>query len=154
MIRSWVNPTLEHSNQNSQIYSSSYEKKSSKFEFVKESLPRNTFWATVLPYLDLSLLKPTEYAPFCCSPGSGYTRAQTSTVSPRGYGSNGSTPHSSNGSSYGSGTASINGYGTTAALPVPNHGNMGMLSGVSDCLSLPPVPPSHFTPSVIKSEGF
>jgi hypothetical protein len=49
---------------------------------------------------------------------SGYSRGQSSSVSPRGYTSNGSTPHS-NGSSYGS--SAMNGYhGPTGGL-----GNMG-----------------------------
>ncbi|CAH1784747.1 unnamed protein product [Owenia fusiformis] len=48
----------------------------------------------------------------------GYTRTQNNSVSPRGYGSNGSTPHS-NGSSYSA--SSMNGYGATTALT-----NMGM----------------------------
>lgn len=52
----------------------------------------------------------------------GYSRGQASSVSPRGYTSNGSTPHS-NGSSYGS--SAMNGYhGPTGGL-----GNMGM-SGI------------------------
>ncbi|XP_013397835.1 transcription factor COE3 isoform X3 [Lingula anatina] len=45
-----------------------------------------------------------------------YNRSSTSSVSPRGYGSNGSTPHSSNGSSY---SSTMNGYGSSV-------GNMGM----------------------------
>ncbi|CAG5125948.1 unnamed protein product, partial [Candidula unifasciata] len=49
----------------------------------------------------------------------GYTRSQSSSVSPRGYGSNGSTPHSVNG---GYGTSSMNGYhGGPGPL-----GNMGL----------------------------
>ncbi|VDI39176.1 early B-cell factor [Mytilus galloprovincialis] len=51
----------------------------------------------------------------------GYSRGQSSSVSPRGYTSNGSTPHS-NGSSYGS--TAMNGYHPTGGL-----GNMGM-SGI------------------------
>ena len=59
---------------------------------------------------------------FCISPA-GYPRGQSSSVSPRaGYGSNGSTPHSSNGSSYSN--TSLNGYhGSTGSL-----GNMGMIA--------------------------
>lgn len=48
----------------------------------------------------------------------GYTRGQGSSLSPRGYGSNGSTPHS-NGSGYGS--AAMNGY----HAPTGGLGNMG-----------------------------
>ncbi|KAK2163660.1 hypothetical protein LSH36_75g00023 [Paralvinella palmiformis] len=53
----------------------------------------------------------------------GYHRGQSS-LSPRGYGSNGSTPHSSNGSTYASNH--LNGYYTTG---VTSH--MGMLSSVN-----------------------
>jgi hypothetical protein len=48
----------------------------------------------------------------------GYTRGQGSSLSPRGYGSNGSTPHS-NGSGYSS--AAMNGY----HAPAGGLGNMG-----------------------------
>lgn len=48
----------------------------------------------------------------------GYTRGQGSSLSPRGYGSNGSTPHS-NGSGYSS--AAMNGY----HAPTGGLGNMG-----------------------------
>ncbi|XP_076437775.1 transcription factor collier-like [Babylonia areolata] len=51
----------------------------------------------------------------------GYTRSQSSSVSPRGYGSNGSTPHSVNGGAYGANPA-MNGYHTSAG-PL---GNMGL----------------------------
>ncbi|XP_071089800.1 transcription factor COE1-like isoform X2 [Haliotis cracherodii] len=51
----------------------------------------------------------------------GYNRSQSSSVSPRGYGSNGSTPHSTNSGSY-AGTPGMNGYhGSAGAL-----GNMGL----------------------------
>ncbi|XP_070212627.1 transcription factor collier-like [Littorina saxatilis] len=59
----------------------------------------------------------------------GYTRSQSSSVSPRGYGSNGSTPHSVNGG-YGS-NAAMNGYHTSAG-PL---GNMGMSSIVGSPFS-------------------
>ena len=47
----------------------------------------------------------------------GYNRGQSSSVSPRGYGSTGSTPHS-NGSAY---SSSMNGYHSSAG----SLGNMG-----------------------------
>ncbi|XP_021352897.1 transcription factor collier-like isoform X6 [Mizuhopecten yessoensis] len=56
----------------------------------------------------------------------GYTRGQASSVSPRGYGSNGSTPHS-NGSSYSS--TAMNGYHSGSL------GNMGMSSIVTSPFS-------------------
>ncbi|XP_033756541.1 transcription factor collier-like isoform X6 [Pecten maximus] len=56
----------------------------------------------------------------------GYTRGQASSVSPRGYGSNGSTPHS-NGSSYSS--TAMNGYHGGSL------GNMGMSSIVASPFS-------------------
>ncbi|UYV62416.1 EBF2 [Cordylochernes scorpioides] len=49
-------------------------------------------------------------------------RAPTSSVSPRGYGSNASTPHSSNGSSYGSTGGAMNGGGGYGGSP----SNMGV----------------------------
>ncbi|XP_069139786.1 transcription factor COE1-like isoform X1 [Argopecten irradians] len=60
----------------------------------------------------------------------GYTRGQASSVSPRGYGSNGSTPHS-NGSSYSS--TAMNGY---------HGGSLGNMVGPSHSPSLPPPVPS------------
>ncbi|XP_035825982.1 transcription factor collier [Aplysia californica] len=51
----------------------------------------------------------------------GYNRSQSSSVSPRGYGSNGSTPHSVNGGAYGA-APSMNGYHSG---PGP-LGNMGL----------------------------
>ena len=48
---------------------------------------------------------------------SGYNRGQSSSVSPRGYGSSGSTPHS-NGSAY---SSTMNGYHSSAG----GLGNMG-----------------------------
>ncbi|XP_064630595.1 transcription factor COE3-like isoform X2 [Lineus longissimus] len=44
----------------------------------------------------------------------GYNRSQNSSVSPRGYGSNGSTPHSTTASTYSG--ASVNGYGAAGGL--------------------------------------
>lgn len=58
----------------------------------------------------------------------GYTRGQGSSLSPRGYGSNGSTPHS-NGSGYSS--AAMNGY----HAPTGGLGNMGMSSLVTSPFS-------------------
>ncbi|KAL5016784.1 hypothetical protein ScPMuIL_006373 [Solemya velum] len=63
----------------------------------------------------------------------GYGRGQSSSVSPRGYGSNGSTPHSSNGSSYGA--PSMNGYHSSA-------GGLGNMVGPSVSPSLPPSVPN------------
>lgn len=58
--------------------------------------------------------------PFSLFLYSDYGRTQSNSVSPRGYGSNASTPHSANGSSYG--TAAMNsGYGSPA-----NLGNMAV----------------------------
>ncbi|KAH1005614.1 hypothetical protein HUJ04_006560 [Dendroctonus ponderosae] len=53
-----------------------------------------------------------------------YGRTQSSSVSPRGggYCSNASTPHSSNGGSYGGGGSQMNGYG--GATPTSTMGNM------------------------------
>ncbi|XP_066149667.1 transcription factor collier isoform X3 [Euwallacea fornicatus] len=53
-----------------------------------------------------------------------YARTQSSSVSPRGggYCSNASTPHSSNGGSYGGGSSQMNGYG--ASTPTSTMGNM------------------------------
>ncbi|XP_066246581.1 transcription factor collier isoform X4 [Euwallacea similis] len=53
-----------------------------------------------------------------------YARTQSSSVSPRGggYCSNASTPHSSNGGSYGGGGSQMNGYG--ASTPTSTMGNM------------------------------
>ncbi|PVD30923.1 hypothetical protein C0Q70_10198 [Pomacea canaliculata] len=69
----------------------------------------------------------------------GYSRSQSSSVSPRGYGSNGSTPHSVNGGAYGSNPA-MNGYHSGAG----HLGNM-----VPSCNSPPlphPAPPHGSTP--------
>lgn len=74
----------------------------------------------------------------------GYSRAHNSSLSPRGYGSNGSTPHSSNGSSY-SGT--MNGYGSTGPL-----GTMGMTSSTANDY-ITGTTSEHLLPSV-KSEAF
>ncbi|XP_023215763.1 transcription factor collier-like [Centruroides sculpturatus] len=66
-----------------------------------------------------------------------YGRAQSNSVSPRGYGSNASTPHSTNGSSYGSG-AMNGGYGSPANLgnmPVP--GSPGLFNGMGGIVSSP-----------------
>ena len=60
-------------------------------------------------------------------------------MSPRGYGSNGSTPHSSNGSSY-STTSNMNGYGSST-----NLANMGMSSLVA------PAPFSGMNPFALPS---
>ncbi|KAK7498445.1 hypothetical protein BaRGS_00010399 [Batillaria attramentaria] len=70
----------------------------------------------------------------------GYSRSQSSSVSPRGYGSNGSTPHSVNGG-YGANPA-MNGYHTSAG-PL---GNM-----VPTCHS-PPLP--HPAPPPGPAPGF
>lgn len=75
----------------------------------------------------------------------GYSRGQTNSVSPRGYGSNGSTPHSSNGSSY-STTSNMNGYGSST-----NLANMGMSSLVA------PAPFSGMNPFALptcNSQGY
>ncbi|KAK3095001.1 hypothetical protein FSP39_009004 [Pinctada imbricata] len=65
----------------------------------------------------------------------GYARGQASSVSPRGYGSNGSTPHS-NGSSYSS--TAMNGYHAPT-------GGLGNMVGPSQSPTLPPsVPNSGF----------
>lgn len=53
----------------------------------------------------------------------GYNRGQSSSVSPRGYGSTGSTPHS-NGSAY---SSTMNGYHSSAG----GLGNMGMCASNS-----------------------
>ncbi len=74
----------------------------------------------------------------------GYPRGQSASVSPRGYGSNGSTPHSSNGSSY-TGPPAINGYGSTSL------GSMGMTSTANDFL---PGSTSEQILPIIKSEAF
>ncbi|XP_074640617.1 transcription factor collier-like [Tubulanus polymorphus] len=58
----------------------------------------------------------------------GYTRGQNSSISPRSYGSNGSTPHSSTGSGYSS--SSVNGYGSAGSLS-----GVGMSSIVSSPFS-------------------
>nr|XP_042897423.1 transcription factor collier isoform X1 [Parasteatoda tepidariorum] len=66
-----------------------------------------------------------------------YGRTQSNSVSPRGYGSNASTPHSANGSSY-STTAMNGGYGSP-----PNLGNMavpsspGLFNGMGSIVSSP-----------------
>ncbi|GFS34922.1 transcription factor collier [Trichonephila inaurata madagascariensis] len=66
-----------------------------------------------------------------------YGRTQSNSVSPRGYGSNASTPHSANGSSYG--TAAMNGgYGSPANLgnmAVP--GSPGLFNGMGSIVSSP-----------------
>lgn len=69
---------------------------------------------------------------------------QSSSVSPRGYGSNGSTPHSSNGSSY---NGTMNGYTSSASL-----GNMGMPPSTNDYL--PGTAASEQIIPTIKSEIF
>ncbi|KAF8790327.1 transcription factor collier-like isoform X1 [Argiope bruennichi] len=66
-----------------------------------------------------------------------YGRTQSNSASPRGYGSNASTPHSANGSSYG--TAAMNGgYGSPANLgnmAVP--GSPGLFNGMGSIVSSP-----------------
>ncbi|XP_014783508.1 transcription factor COE1 isoform X3 [Octopus bimaculoides] len=83
----------------------------------------------------------------------GYGRGQSSSVSPRGYGSNGSTPHSSSSSSYS--TTGMNGYhGSAGGL-----GNMGLLPPPFSppphppLPPLPPPPPPSRPPSVISSSS-
>ncbi|KAK2176820.1 hypothetical protein NP493_637g01027 [Ridgeia piscesae] len=74
----------------------------------------------------------------------GYARAPVSSVSPRGYGSTGSTPHSSNGSTYGGPLAPY--CGTTGPL-----GAMAMSLHTPEYLAAPSS--EHLLPSV-KSEIF
>lgn len=85
----------------------------------------------------------------------GYSRGQTSSVSPRGYGSNGSTPHSSNGSSYGAAAAAgLNGYGamSSSAYMTPHvgsHMTSHMMSGTDYLAASNPseTTPFFFLPS-------
>ena len=65
-------------------------------------------------YFALDNLSLLTLSPFVSS---GYNRGQSSSVSPRGYGSSGSTPHS-NGSAY---SSTMNGYHSSAG----GLGNMG-----------------------------
>uniref|UniRef100_T1IIY7 IPT/TIG domain-containing protein n=1 Tax=Strigamia maritima TaxID=126957 RepID=T1IIY7_STRMM len=68
-----------------------------------------------------------------------YNRTQSSSVSPRGYGSNASTPHSSNGSTYGSAASTMNGnYSSPSQLgnmAVP--GSPSLFNGTSSKLVAP-----------------
>ena len=61
----------------------------------------------------------------CPHATAGYNRSQSSSVSPRGYGSNGSTPHSVNGGAYGTAPA-MNGYHSGPG-PLGNMGEFRVL---------------------------
>ncbi|KAH7984569.1 hypothetical protein HPB52_022290 [Rhipicephalus sanguineus] len=65
-----------------------------------------------------------------------YGRSQSSSVSPRGYGSNASTPHSSSGAATAGGPYAANAATYAAAGPLP--GSPGLLNGMGGIV------PSHF----------
>lgn len=93
------------------------------------------------PHPDIRFDHCVPWPPFI-----GYTRGQSSSVSPRGYGSNGSTPHSSNGSSYGS-TAAVNGYPASSL-------SMGMTAASNDFLSASSTSEQLNHLNIIKSEAY
>ncbi|XP_023219768.1 transcription factor collier isoform X2 [Centruroides vittatus] len=86
--------------------------------------------------------------------GGEYGRAQSSSVSPRGYGSNASTPHSSNGSSYGTG-AMNGGYGSPTNLgnmAVP--GSPGLFNGMGSIVSSPFAAMNPFALSTCNGQSY
>ena len=75
------------------------------------------FWSVLLAIERMAALYSYLTTTFPSFVSSGYNRGQSSSVSPRGYGSSGSTPHS-NGSAY---SSTMNGYHSSAG----GLGNMG-----------------------------
>ncbi|XP_041370568.1 transcription factor COE1-like isoform X3 [Gigantopelta aegis] len=126
------------------------------------SMPRNPNQLSLPAPRSPAMNNPSPMSGFNTYPGqlavsvadtvNGYNRSQSSSVSPRGYGSSGSTPHSSNSGSYGS-TAGMNGYHASAGA----LGNMGLDHFLRDEASrLGAVASSHSPPmqnNVLPSGG-